>query len=242
MRFLWTALFVFFGFAPAQAGGTAVLLADQGRVGVQILLEPDWKTYWRLPGETGVAPRFDWSGSENVKSVDVLYPAPTRFIDPEGETIGFADAVVFPVAIVPVDAAKPVKLRLRLEYGVCKEICIPAKADLTVDAGAMDPVAGVLVEHAMASLPQKLAPAAARLTPTPQGLRLGLELPEGAVVRDVFVEGAPLAYFRAPVRQGSKNLILPVDGVEDVSLLKGTGLILTVTTAGSAYEISAKFE
>lgn len=242
MRVLWIALFVLSGLAAAQAGGTAVLLADQGRVGVQIVLELGWKTYWRLPGETGVAPRFDWSGSENLKSAEVLYPAPTRFIDPEGETIGFAGEVVFPVVVTALDAAKPVKLRLQLEYGVCKEICIPAKAELAADAGAVDPAAAALVDEAMAGLPRKLDPRAARLAPGAQGLRLALELPESAVVQDVFVEGAPLAYFRAPIPEGSKNLILPVDGMEDVSLLRGTSLTLTVTTAGSAYEIPAKFE
>ena len=242
MRIFWIALFVLSGLAAAQAGGAASLLADQGRVGVQIKLEPGWKTYWRLPGETGVAPRFDWSGSENLKSVEVLYPAPTRFVDPEGETIGFAGEVVFLVAIEPLDAAKPVKLRLQIDYGVCQQICIPAKAELFADSGKSDPAAGAVVDAAMATLPQRLDASAARLSPERQGLQLQLDLPEGAVALDVFVEGAPLAYFRAPRADGSKKLILPVDGMEDVSLLKGTSLTLTVTTAGAAYEISAQVQ
>ena len=242
MRILMIALFVLSGLAAAQAGGAASLLADQGRVGVQIKLEPGWKTYWRLPGETGVAPRFDWSGSENLKSVEVLYPAPTRFVDAEGETIGFAGEVVFPVAIEPLDASKPVKLRLQIDYGLCKQICIPAKAELFADSGKSDPAAGAVVDAAMATLPVRLDTSAARLSPERQGLQLQLDLPEGAMALDVFVEGAPLAYFRAPRADGSKKLILPVDGMEDVSLLKGTSLTLTVTTAGAAYEIPAQVQ
>lgn len=242
MRIFWIALFVLSGLATAQAGGAASLLADQGRVGVQIKLEPGWKTYWRLPGETGVAPRFDWSGSENLKSVEVLYPAPTRFVDAEGETIGFAGEVVFPVAIEPLDAAKPVKLRLQIDYGVCKQICIPTKAELFADSGKSDSAAGAVVDAAMATLPVRLDASAARLSPGRQGLQLQLDLPEGPVALDVFVEGAPLAYFRAPRADGSKKLILPVDGMEDVSLLKGTSLTLTVTTAGAAYEIPAQVQ
>lgn len=242
MRIFWIALFLLSGLAAAQAGGVPSLLADQGRVGVQIKLEPGWKTYWRLPGETGVAPRFDWSGSENLKQAQVLYPAPTRFMDPDGETIGFAGEVVFPVLIEPLDGAKPVTLRLQLEYGLCKEICIPAKAELVADAGIADPAAGAVLQAAMAILPQRLGPDAARLALAPEGLRLQLALPQGAVVQDVFVEGAPLSYFRAPERQGSKNLILPVDGMQDVSLLKGSSLNLTVTTVGAAYEISAQVQ
>jgi DsbC/DsbD-like thiol-disulfide interchange protein len=242
MRILWIALLILPGLAAAQAGGSASLLADQGRVGVRIGLEPGWKTYWRLPGETGVAPRFDWSGSQNLKQAEVLYPAPTRFVDPEGETIGFAGEVVFPVVIEPLDASKPVKLRLQIDYGVCKQICIPAKAELFADTGTSDSTAGAVVDAAMATLPVRIEPGAARLSPGREGLQLELGLPDGTVVLDVFVEGAPLAYFRAPERQGPKNLILPVDGMEDVSLLKGASLTLTVTTAGAAYEIPAQVQ
>src|SRR5262245_17363473 len=41
------------------------------RAGIEIRLAPGWKTYWRYPGDSGVPPRFDFAGSENVKSVDV---------------------------------------------------------------------------------------------------------------------------------------------------------------------------
>src|SRR5208282_2413725 len=48
------------------------------RAGVEIQLDPGWKTYWRAPGDSGVPPTLDFSGSENVKSVTVLWPAPQR--------------------------------------------------------------------------------------------------------------------------------------------------------------------
>jgi len=48
------------------------------RAGIEIRLDPGWHTYWRYPGESGVPPRFDFTGSENVESVTVLWPAPKR--------------------------------------------------------------------------------------------------------------------------------------------------------------------
>src|SRR5512136_615401 len=52
---------------------------DQGGLaGVQIRLNPGWHTYWRSPGDSGVPPEFDWSGSKNLKQAQVLYPAPHR--------------------------------------------------------------------------------------------------------------------------------------------------------------------
>src|SRR5262249_29648678 len=94
-----------------------------------------WKTYWRYPGDSGVPPRFDFAGSQNVKSVEVVWPAPRRFSDESGITIGYKDGVVFPLRIVPQDAAKPVLLRLKADYAVCEKICIPAegRAELLLD-------------------------------------------------------------------------------------------------------------
>ncbi|MBO0715897.1 MAG: cytochrome C biogenesis protein, partial [Rhizobiales bacterium] len=49
------------------------------RAGIEIRLDPGWHTYWRDPGDSGAPPTFDFSSSENVKSVNVLWPAPERF-------------------------------------------------------------------------------------------------------------------------------------------------------------------
>ena len=48
----------------------------QLRAGIEIKMQPGWKTYWRYPGDSGVPPHFDFSGSENLKTATVLYPAP----------------------------------------------------------------------------------------------------------------------------------------------------------------------
>src|SRR6266540_1842659 len=52
--------------------------------GIEIQLQPGWKTYWRTPGDSGVPPRFDFSKSANVESVTPLYPAPKKFDDGAG--------------------------------------------------------------------------------------------------------------------------------------------------------------
>src|SRR3984893_14986966 len=63
--------------------------------GVEIRLDAGWKTYWRDPGDSGVPPTFDFSGSENVKSVTVEWPAPERFPDRAcGNSIGYVHGLV----------------------------------------------------------------------------------------------------------------------------------------------------
>src|SRR6185437_5231576 len=49
--------------------------------GIAFRLEPGWKTYWRTPGDSGVPPRFDFSKSDNIDAVTVLWPAPSTFPD-----------------------------------------------------------------------------------------------------------------------------------------------------------------
>ena len=101
------------------------------RAGVEIKLKEGWKTYWRYPGDSGVPPVLDFSKSENVKAVTVLYPAPMRFPDGAGgNSIGYKDGVVLPLHVVPKDAGKPVTLDLKLDYAVCEKLCVPAEAKL----------------------------------------------------------------------------------------------------------------
>ena len=120
-----------------------------------------WKTYWRTPGDAGgVPPSFDWSKSENLAAATVLYPAPKRFSDRAGDTVGYKGTVVFPVRLTAKDPGKPIDLRLSLEYGVCKEICIPAEAALSL---AVSPEKGSEVPDELATaLKQVPAPEAER--------------------------------------------------------------------------------
>src|SRR5262249_39066247 len=90
--------------------------------GLEIKAAPGWETYLRDSGDSGVPPRFDFAGSQNVKSIEIAWPAPHRFTDESGATIGYKDVVVFPLHIVPQNATKPVLLRLKADYAVCEKI------------------------------------------------------------------------------------------------------------------------
>lgn len=125
--------------------------------GVEIQMSSGFKTYWRNPGEAGgIPPEFDWAGSENLAAAQVFYPAPHRLVDKAGTNIGYKDAVIFPVLITPSDPAKPVTLHLKTVYGVCKNICIPAEADLTLDVSPSSQDVPAL-EEARKSVPKVLA-------------------------------------------------------------------------------------
>src|SRR5262249_38948166 len=91
---------------PTNGGGRKVL-----RGGIEIRLDPGWKTYWRYPGDSGVPPRFSFARSENLESVRVLWPAPKRFGEPGDTSIGYVGDVILPLRILPRDPSRPVLLR-----------------------------------------------------------------------------------------------------------------------------------
>jgi len=110
--------------------------ADQAlRAGIELRLAAGWKTYWRYPGDSGVPPVFDFAKSENVKSVAVAWPAPHRFTDNEGSTIGYKTGVLLPLRVVPENPQRPVRLRLNLDYAVCERLCVPAKGTAQLELG-----------------------------------------------------------------------------------------------------------
>ena len=98
--------------------------------GIAFQLQPGWKTYWRTPGDSGVPPRFDFSKSENIEAVTILWPAPTKFDDGAGgHSLGYHDQIVLPLRIVAKNADKPVTLRAAVNYAVCEKLCIPVEAE-----------------------------------------------------------------------------------------------------------------
>ena len=130
------------------------------RAGVEISLAPGWHTYWRYPGASGVPPSFEFAGSENVKSVTVLWPAPVVFADGAGSrSIGYVEHVVFPLRVVARDASKPALLHVDLRYAICRELCQPAEATLTLVLSAVvDPSASeAVLAAAEARVPRPVA-------------------------------------------------------------------------------------
>ena len=128
------------------------------RAGIEIRLDPGWKTYWRYPGDSGVPPTIDFTGSENVKSVSMLWPAPERFDDGAGGySIGYHGDVVLPLQIIPNDAAKPSSLRVKFGYAVCGKLCVPAEAQLALTLSGKPGTEEPTLSAAEARVPRRVA-------------------------------------------------------------------------------------
>lgn len=98
--------------------------------GIAFEIQPGWKTYWRTPGDSGVAPRFDFSKSDNIENVTILWPAPMKFPDGNGGiSLGYQKQFILPLRILAKNADKPVTLRATINYGICEKLCIPVEAN-----------------------------------------------------------------------------------------------------------------
>jgi len=189
--------------------GTNKNSATPLRAGIEIKLQPGWKTYWRYPGDSGVPPRFDWAGSENLKYAKILYPAPHLFHDEAGNSLGYKDNVIFPLQIVAREPSKPVRLRLKLDYAVCEKLCIPAegRAELTFGEGDSARDAALLASEARVPKPATAAEIGLIARRANSGLKplvfVDLAVPSERSV-ELFVEG-PSQEWALPIPQPAQG-------------------------------------
>lgn len=232
----------------------ARLIAGAGMAGVELQLPEGWKTYWRTPGDAGgVPPAFDWSGSGNLESAEVLYPAPKRFTDQSGDTVGYKGDTTFPVRLKAKDPSKPIDVQLAVDYGVCKDICIPAEAKLSLTVPPDAPVPQELTD-AVAKVPALpdarregdpiLKKAAAELAGPKPRLVLEAEFPAGAEHTDAFVEAPGGLYVPLPKKiadDGNGLVTFEVDLGRDVDLAALKGKPLTATIVSDKGQSEATF-
>ena len=115
------------------AATTAVGELEEIPLGVEVKLQPGWKTYWRSPGDAGIPPQVDFAGSANVASTAFRWPAPARFQYYDLETFGYSNEVVFPVDVTVERPGEPVALRARIDLLICDDVCIPHTLNVSLD-------------------------------------------------------------------------------------------------------------
>lgn len=220
--------------------------------GVEIHLAPGWKTYWRYPGDAGVPPRFDFSGSRNLKSAAVRYPAPHRLVDESGTSIGYKGDVVFPVDVTPQDPGKPIVLALKIDYAVCEKICVPAegKAELTLSGTPAAEYAALAQGEALVPRPAKVGDAGPlsihNVKRDDKRILVDVVAPSDAV--ELFAEG-PTAEWALPVPTpvagapaGEQRFSFELDGLPPGAKPNGAELKLTAVAGAQAIEVPFRLD
>jgi DsbC/DsbD-like thiol-disulfide interchange protein len=201
-----------------------------------------------------VPPRFDFSKSDNIEAVTVLWPAPTKFDDGAGgHSLGYHDQIVLPLRIVAKNADKPVTLRADVNYAVCEKLCIPVEASAELPFTSVASTEDSALFAALDTVPKP----ANIGDPNPLTIR-DVKREKSAVLVDVvspgdkdvglFVEG-PTPDWGLPVPKllehgppGVKRFAFDLDGVPPGVNPDGAALKLTLVGGDRSYEFNINLD
>jgi DsbC/DsbD-like thiol-disulfide interchange protein len=227
------------------------------RAAVEIRLKPGWHTYWRYPGDAGVPPRLDFTGSQNVKAVAVSWPAPHAIKEEGLVVIGYDANVVLPLLVEPQTRGQPVTLRLKLDYAVCEKLCVPAEAkvELPLVGGRSSQDGAIAAALARVPRPAALGDAAAlavrslrrdNATGRPR-LFADVAAPPGTPVA-LFAEGPapdwalPVPAVIAGAPEGLTRFAFELDGAPPGASFRGAAIMLTAVAGDEAVEVVSRLD
>jgi thiol:disulfide interchange protein DsbD len=180
--------------AAALPGGQAVISTEQVRaelvahapqgvlpgqplwLGLVLEHQPHWHTYWKNPGDSGLPTTLAWTLPAGFKAGEIDWPTPSRL--PIGPLMnhGYEGRLLLPVKVeVPAGyAGDTLSVKLRADWLVCKDVCIPEGGDFALDIPARSAFAahGADFEAAFAARPRTLAETKASATIGHDGLAL----------------------------------------------------------------------
>ncbi len=219
--------------------------------GIAFALQPGWKTYWRTPGDSGVPPRIDFSKSDNVESVTILWPAPMSFDDGAGgRALGYKTQVVLPLRIVTKAADRPVTLRASISYAVCETLCIPVEAQAELAFNNVASTQDAALFAALDTVPKPAIvgdsnPLTIRNVKRDGASRVVVDVaaPDGALAH-LFVEGPtpdwalPIPKLNADAPPGLRQFWFDLDGLPPGAKPDGAALKFTLVGGDKAYEFN----
>ena len=212
--------------AALLIGGSEAGQPDITWIGARIVLGSGWKTYWKSPGDAGLPTEFDWSGSSNIVSAEVNWPAPSRLSILGFESVGYTHEVLFPVRIKVRDPGVETRVHLKLAVYACSTICV--REERVLD-GKIQPGAGgisqTIIDAWRARVPQVTSNALSVLSvgrslTGPASLKIEIASANPLVAPDAFIESNPPLSGDKPV----------------VTLERGNRAILTVKLPGETAE------
>ena len=148
------ALAVLIPLSPARCGQEepsrvkAELLAEQassrpgGKItlGIRLKMADGWHTYWRNPGDSGMATTVKWTLPRGFEAGELRWPYPRRFRSKTSNTFGYDDeAMLLADLSAPTPISGAAQVRAKVSWLECRKICVPGEADLSLTLPEPDP-------------------------------------------------------------------------------------------------------
>ena len=159
---------------------------DRHYAALQFTLRDGWKTYWRVPGEGGIPPQFDWNGSDNVDAVRIHWPTPKVFDINGLQSFGYGGEFILPLELRTDPSDPSLRLSANISMGVCETVCVPVSlqidAELTSVTGAKDTrILAAMADRPVPAAKAGIGPASCRFEPISDGLRVTASIPAGNI-------------------------------------------------------------
>ena len=115
-------------------------------LGLHMQHAPDWHTYWKNPGQAGMATSLQWQLPADWDAGDIAWPVPVKFMAGGLVNFGYADDVLLavPVRIPALPAAGTVPIVLQANWLACRIECVPQQGEMHLQL----PLGQPLQEHA----------------------------------------------------------------------------------------------
>jgi thiol:disulfide interchange protein len=222
---------------------------ETAKAGLYFKLEPGWHVYWQNAGDSGEPPHMKWTLPEGISAGPLQFPVPQRL--PLGPLMdfGYENEVLFPFEFKVAPDMQPgnAVLRAKVDWLVCREVCIPGKAELETsrriggNAGSVEPDASLFTRLGN-RLPRPLpANAKASFKPTATGFLLTLETGKRETEAAFFPADQEIIDNPAPQKVTPTAKGLTLDLKKDANLTTAPAQLrgVIVLSGGRAYEINA---
>jgi len=139
-------------------------------LGLQITHQPDWHTYWKNPGDSGLPTELTWQLPAGLDAGDIAWPVPHKIAIGTLANYGYEGTVLLPVPVTvaqtfaPGPLAKDVTVQLKASWLVCRKECIPEEGNFTLQLPIQSTTAlhSAAFDAAQKAQPQPLAKASAQ--------------------------------------------------------------------------------
>lgn len=188
-------------------------------LGLQIRHQPEWHTYWKNSGDSGLPTQLEWTLPPGVLAGDIAWPLPKKISLGKLVNYGYEGALLLPVPLTITPDFKPsllnpdLTVKLKASWLVCRKECIPEEGEFTLSIPVKGSTAlnGAAFDAALAAQPQPLAASPdSRLTLDGQTLKLTLSgLPaqlQGQTI-EAFPETAEVINPSAPWQQAWQGTV-----------------------------------
>ncbi|MDI1246659.1 MAG: protein-disulfide reductase DsbD family protein [Rhodoferax sp.] len=136
-------------------------------VGLQLRHQPDWHTYWKNSGDSGLATSLSWTLPAGVLAGDIAWPLPVKIPIGNLANYGYENTVLLPVPLTITPDFKPsaltpeLEVKLHANWLVCKIECVPQDGDfvLRIPVKGSTAIHGATFDAALRAQPQVLVQA-----------------------------------------------------------------------------------